>query len=330
LDSTVAEVVAQPEEENIEATVGGQRVENAQTVLGPNLGTNDDVKEDELEILEYFVPEKEEIIEPNSLESGTALEDEAVELDMEFIEPFAQAKVDIGEVQENLTQTPTNNDSPCEKNESDKNSELSAVTNAPDVDEPDTPLMDLGLEEKEICVEEEKLAKQIEINPRSATTWEALGTLYKTAGRYEEAIQAFEQAISISPSEVSYFHNLGLVYAAQGNNQDAFNTFQKVLELDPNHSLTHASLGGYYKKMGLDELAQKHIGKAMKQIYESENEYNRACLDAICGNIDQAIDLLRLALENKQTYVDWVLNDPDLDPLREDERFKQLIADFNT
>jgi tetratricopeptide (TPR) repeat protein len=183
--------------------------------------------------------------------------------------------------------------------------------------------------EMDICVEEKKLARQIEINPRSATTWEALGTLYKTAGRYDEAIQAFEQAISIKPSEVSYFHNLGLVYAAQGNNQEAFNTFQKVLELDPNHSLTHASLGGYYKKIGLDELAQKHIGKAMKHIYESENEYNRACLDAICGNFDQAIKLLRIALENEQTYVDWVLSDPDLDPLRDDERFKQLVADFS-
>jgi tetratricopeptide (TPR) repeat protein len=183
--------------------------------------------------------------------------------------------------------------------------------------------------EHEICVEEEKLSRQVEINPRSATTWEALGTLYKTAGRYEEAIEAFEQAISIAPTEVSYHHNLGLVYAAQGNNKDAFNTFQKVLDLDPNHNLTHASLGGYYKKMGLDELAQEHIGKAMKHIYESENEYNRACLDAICGNIDQAIELLRIALENKQTYVDWVLSDPDLDSLREDERFKQLIADFS-
>ena len=183
--------------------------------------------------------------------------------------------------------------------------------------------------EKEIGVEEEKLAKQIEINPRNATAWEALGTLYKTAGRYEEAIQAFEQAVSIAPGKVSYYHNLGLAYSVSGNNEGAFNAFQKVLELDPNHSLTHASLGGYYKKIGLEELAQQHIGKAMKHIYESENEYNRACLDAIRGNSDKAIELLRTALANKQTYVDWVLHDPDLDSLRDNERFKQLISEFS-
>jgi hypothetical protein len=66
----------------------------------------------------------------------------------------------------------------------------------------------------------------------------------------------------------------------------------------------------------------------MKNIYDSESEYNRACLEAICGNTDQAIELLRVALENKQTYVDWVLRDPDLDMIREDGRFKQLISDF--
>ena len=197
------------------------------------------------------------------------------------------------------------------------------------VDESDSASEDAQITEREIEQEEEQLTRQIEINPRSATTWEALGTLYKTAGRYEEAAQAFRQAIAISPKAISYHHNLGLVYAAQGKNEEAFKTFQEVLELDPNHSLTHASLGGYYKKIGLDELAQKHIGKAMKHIYESENEYNRACMDAITGNVDRAINLLRIALENKQTYVDWVLNDPDLDSLRREERFQMLISEFS-
>ncbi len=121
---------------------------------------------------------------------------------------------------------------------------------------------------------------------------------------------------------------MGLAYAAEGRYEDAVSALEKVIELDPGHSLAHAALGGYYRKMGLDELAQQHIGKAMKSIFDSENEYNRACLEAICGNTDQAIDLLRSALEKKQTYVDWVLRDPDLDFVRQDPRFKQLISDY--
>jgi tetratricopeptide (TPR) repeat protein len=101
-----------------------------------------------------------------------------------------------------------------------------------------------------------------------------------------------------------------------------------VVEIDPDYSLAHATLGGYYRKLGLEELAQKHIGKAMKNIYDSENEYNRACLEAICGNTDHAIELLGVALKNKQTYVDWILRDPDLDFIRQDPRFKQLVSDY--
>ena len=251
---------------------------------------------------------------PDELEPTTAETDihpgkDIPEDDFGFVEPIVQVE-DEPDINEEYVPDPVESASPIDTVQQTVKEEAQRT-------------------EKKISAEEEKLAKQIEINPRNATTWEALGTLYKTAGRYEEAIQAFEQAVSIAPGTVSYYHNLGLVYSVSGNNEGAFNAFQKVLELDPNHSLTHASLGGYYKKIGLEELAQQHIGKAMKRIYESENEYNRACLDAICGNSNQAIELLRTALEKKQTYVDWVLHDPDLDSLRDDERFKQLISEFS-
>lgn len=181
---------------------------------------------------------------------------------------------------------------------------------------------------KDTEVEISKYKRVVQINPRNAPAWSALGTLYKSEGLYKDAILAYQQAISIDSSKAFYHHHLALVYAADGRDEDAIITFQKVIELDPNHSLAHATLGGYYRKMGLEELAQKHIGKAMKNIYTSENEYNKACLAAICGNADQAIELLRVALENKQTYVNWIMHDPDLDTIREDARFKQLISDF--
>jgi len=173
-----------------------------------------------------------------------------------------------------------------------------------------------------------KFKRAVQTNPRNAYAWDALGTLYKSAGLYQDAIQAFQQATSIKPPKALYFHNLGLVYACEGRDEDAIAAFQRVIEIDPDYSLAHATLGGYYRKMGQEELAQKHIGKAMKNIFDSENEYNRACLEAICGNKDHAIELLGVALRNKQTYVDWILRDPDLDFIRQDPRFKQLVSDY--
>jgi tetratricopeptide (TPR) repeat protein len=181
---------------------------------------------------------------------------------------------------------------------------------------------------KEIEAEIAKFKRVVQTNPHSAFAWDALGTLYKSASLYKEAIFAYQQAISIDSPKASYYYHLGLAYAAEGRNEDTITALQKVVELDPEYSLAHATLGGYYRKMGLEELAQQHIGKAMKNIYDSESEYNRACLEAICGNVDQAIELLRVALKNKQTYVEWVIHDPDLDFIRQDPRFKQLISDY--
>jgi pentatricopeptide repeat protein len=180
----------------------------------------------------------------------------------------------------------------------------------------------------EIMIEISKFKRVVQINPRNAVAWDTLGTHYKSAGMYKDAILAYQQAISADPAKGYYHHHLALVFAAEGRNEDAIMAYQKVIEIDPDHNLANAALGGYYRKMGLEELAQKHIGKAMKNIYNSESEYNQACLEAICGNSDQAIELLRIALEEKQTYVNWVMHDPDLDAIREHPSFKQLISDF--
>ena len=173
-----------------------------------------------------------------------------------------------------------------------------------------------------------KYRRVVQVNPRNAHAWDTLGNLYKTAGQYSESLTAYQQAVATDPARALYHHHLGLLYACLGRTEDAICSFQRVIEIDPGHSLAHATLGGYYRKMGLEELAQKHIGKAMKSIFDSENEYNRACLAAICGNADEALELLRVALRNKQTYVDWILRDPDLDFIRQDPRFRQLISDY--
>ena len=120
------------------------------------------------------------------------------------------------------------------------------------------------------------------------------------------------------------------MYAAEGRTEDAIAAFQKVVELDPGYCLAHATLAGYYRKMGLEDLAQRHIEKALSDFIIEENEYNHACLQAICGNVDRAIELLEIALKNKQTIIDWVRRDPDLDFIRGDERFQALVASYTS
>ncbi len=57
--------------------------------------------------------------------------------------------------------------------------------------------------------------------------------------------------------------------------------------------------------------------------------YNVACNLSGLGRIEEAIDCLERTVKVGAAYKDWMMNDTDLDPLREEERFKALVASLD-
>ncbi len=163
-----------------------------------------------------------------------------------------------------------------------------------------------------------------EINPKNDRAWDALGNMYEAAGLHNEAIAAFEQAISLDTKKEVYHYHLGLAYAAQTHYEKAIQALQKVIELNPGYILAHCALAGYYRRINKGAEAEGHIAIA-RPTMENENEYNRACFESICGNTDQAIEFLKVALDKQQIQLDWVRSDPDLDFIRPDPRFEALL-----
>ena len=54
--------------------------------------------------------------------------------------------------------------------------------------------------------------------------------------------------------------------------------------------------------------------------------FNIACNESLLGRADEAIDHLRAAIEADEQVLELVRTDSDLDPIREDPRFAELIA----
>jgi tetratricopeptide (TPR) repeat protein len=213
----------------------------------------------------------------------------------------------------------------------DRSEAMETVTDEPDSEmaysQPSHLLTDLSPEERQtLDLEIIKYQQATSKNPRSYILWESLGEAYKSAGQYKDAIHAFQKAISMNPTNPMCHYRLGLVYAAEKREQEAIRAFKKVLELEPNSPQAHASLASQYRKMGLEKVAQEHIEKARAMQVEGESDYNHACLEAICGNYDRALELLEVALQSKQTYVTWAQNDPDFHSLHNDHRFQTLLS----
>jgi tetratricopeptide (TPR) repeat protein len=164
------------------------------------------------------------------------------------------------------------------------------------------------------------------VNPTSDRGWDTLGKLYKALGRYKDSIGAYQKAIEVAPDKEVYYYYLGLLFSVEQQNEEAIQAFQFVLRKNPDYVLAHSALAGVYHRMGLENKANHHISIALPKM-NNESTYNRACFYVICGDHELAFEFLQLALSNKETTIDWIKSDPDLDPIRSDQRYLELISE---
>lgn len=71
-----------------------------------------------------------------------------------------------------------------------------------------------------------------EKDPNLNLIWARLGDAYETAGRADDAANAYKQAVALKPS-AAYYNNLGGILGRSGKTEDAMAAYQKSAELDP-------------------------------------------------------------------------------------------------
>jgi adenylate cyclase len=97
------------------------------------------------------------------------------------------------------------------------------------------------------------------------------------------------------------------------------------LELHPDdaRALYLGCLG--FLELGKPEMGRSWADRAIAlNPADALTRYNVACFYAQVGDIDLAFaNLLKVGI-NRKEFIDWMANDPDLDPLRGDQRFESL------
>ena len=166
--------------------------------------------------------------------------------------------------------------------------------------------------------------RAIELDPKYAYPHTGLGNVYHELGQYYDAIAGCERAVELDPGDAYPHNSLGNVYYELGRYEDATAEFQKAIELDPRLATAHVSLASTYRRLGQQEKFEEHSRWA-RELLASGDHYNWACLEAICGNMERALEHLKLALEREPRKREWAKRDPDLEWVREDERFWELL-----
>ena len=93
--------------------------------------------------------------------------------------------------------------------------------------------------------------------------WAKLGEAYDTAGRNEEAAQAYQQAIAAKPDVPGYYNNLGNVLARMGKIDDAKAAYTKSAELDPTNAATA------WRNFGISLYNANRLGDAVEPLKKS-------------------------------------------------------------
>lgn len=88
------------------------------------------------------------------------------------------------------------------------------------------------------------------------------GDKFYTRKKYNEAIEAYTQAIVLNPKDYSFFNNRGVAYHAKGEFENAIADYSKAVELNPKHFSSFNNRGAAYEDLGLMEQAIEDYQKA--------------------------------------------------------------------
>jgi serine/threonine protein kinase/tetratricopeptide (TPR) repeat protein len=206
---------------------------------------------------------------------------------------------------------------------------------------------------------ENEFRRAIELNPDYALAHTDYGWLMMCTGRTKEGIEENKRGQELDPLSLDTNIYLGMNFYYTRNYGAAVEQLKKTLEIEPEFWLAHAYLGRAYEKLGRLPEAVAELQKA-KQLsggisetwsglgvaYAAQGEKtearkileklktqadlyvpseNIAALYANLGEKDQAFEYLQKGYEEGSIYMIFIKVDPELDPLRSDHRFAELL-----
>lgn len=172
----------------------------------------------------------------------------------------------------------------------------------------------------------EESRRGVEVEPTSIETNFFLGLNLYYAHRYDEAIKQLRTTVDMEPNYYLSRMFLGSSYEQHGDLPAALEELQKASTLANEIPWTLAELGHLYARLGRNSEAEQ----VLKELARREERryvpaYNFTTVYVGLGRNDQALKFLEKAFAERSMMLVYLETDPELDPLRSDPRFADLL-----
>jgi TolB-like protein/Tfp pilus assembly protein PilF len=224
--------------------------------------------------------------------------------------------------------------------------------------EPHTTLAYLSLTyDYDFAASEREFKRAIELNPNYATAHQWFGEMLLNAGRFDEASVEYRRALEIEPLSLPINWDYGRFLYMTRRYDESIAQHKKTIELDPGFARAHRTLAEVYRVKGDYANAVEERAKVLDLMGQSQNAAlvratfakdgwlgflrlvtaeNSALKDinnnwvvakafVDLGDKDKAFAELNKAYEKRLSSLCWLKIEPQLDPLRSDPRYQELL-----
>lgn len=163
-----------------------------------------------------------------------------------------------------------------------------------------------------------------EIDPLSPSVYSSLATMFLLARRNDEALEASRKALELAPDSPIPHVQTGYAYAAKGQYREAIAAYLEGIRRGDETPDTQVYLGAAYAKAGEREKARE-ILRRLTTGRDYISPGTLAALYVALGEHERALASLERAYAIHDNQLQFLAVDPNLDPLRPDPRFQDLV-----